>query len=155
MINKYLIISWKVQGNLLVIDSFDGAVHSSTNTRNSEIVSYSTLLFHLNYYMYDVSSADSTCILTWMNSFTRETCDTLFSLLIPIYKEQQQLRLKAASIRDGCSFKFYQMHDAKFVYTLTEHTGWGSTNSPYLLCGCNKGEGIGNDKHACTLISDT
>ena len=90
-----------------------------------------------------------------MNSLTGETRDTLFPLLIPIYKEQQQLRLKAASIRDGCDFKFYQMHDAKFVYTLTAHAGWKSTNSPYLLCGCNTGEGVGNDKHVCTLISDT
>ena len=156
MIDKYLMIDWKVQGNMMVIDSFDGAVHSSTNTRDSGIVSYSTLLlFHSDYYMYDVSSATSTCILTSMNSLTGETRETLFPLLIPIYKEQQQLRLKAASIRDGCSFKFHQMHDAKFAYTLTAHAGWGSTNSPYLLCGCNKGEGVGNDKHVCTLISDT
>ena len=46
------------------------------------------------------------------------------------------------------------MHDAKFAYTLTAHAGWGSANSPYLLCGCNKGQGVGNDEHVCTLISD-
>ena len=73
MIDKYLMIGWKVQGNMLVIDSFDGAVHSSTNTRNSGIASYSKLLFHLDYFMYAVSSTTSTCILTWMNSLTRET----------------------------------------------------------------------------------
>ena len=46
------------------------------------------------------------------------------------------------------------MHDAKFVYTLTQHNGWAASKSPYLLCGCNKGNGVGNDKHVCKLISD-
>ena len=78
MIDKYLMIGWKVKGNMLVIDSFDGALHLSTNTRDSGIVSYSTLLFHSDYYMYDFSSATSTCILIWMNSLTGETRDTLF-----------------------------------------------------------------------------
>ena len=73
---------------MLVIDSFDVAVHLSTNTQDSGIVSYSTLLFHPDYFMYDVSSATSTCILTWMNSLTGETREILFPLLIPIYKEQ-------------------------------------------------------------------
>jgi len=47
------------------------------------------------------------------------------------------------------------MHDAKFVYTLTQHAGWASSKSPYLLCGCNKGEAVGDDKHVCKLLSDT
>ena len=88
-----------------------------------------------------------------MNSLIGESRETLLPLLIPIYKEQQLLQSKA-SICEGCSFSYYQMHDAKFVYTLTQHAGWAALKSPYLLCGCNKGEGVGNDKHICKLISD-
>ena len=62
MINKYFLIGWKVQGNMLVIDSFDRAVHSSTNTQDSGIVSYSTLLFHPDYFMHGVSLTTSSCI---------------------------------------------------------------------------------------------
>ena len=46
------------------------------------------------------------------------------------------------------------MHDAKFAYTLTAHAGWSSLKSPFLLCGCNRGEGVGNKKHECKLITD-
>ena len=154
MIETFLLRGWEVKGNMLVIDSYDGAVHSSTNTRDSGIVSYSTLLFHPDYFSHGVSSASSSCILTWMNSLTGESRETLFPLLIPIYKQQQLLRSKVA-IRDGCHFFYYQMHDAKFSYTLTSHAGWASSKSPFLLCDCNKGEAVGNKEHVCHLVTDT
>ena len=46
------------------------------------------------------------------------------------------------------------MHDAKFSYTLTAHVGWSSKKSPFLLCGCNRGEGVGNEKYECKVITD-
>ena len=88
MIHKFVLRGWKVEDNMLVIDSYDGAVHSSTNTQDSGIVSYNTLLFHPNYFSHGVSSASSACILTWMNSLTGQSRETIFPLLIPIYKEQ-------------------------------------------------------------------
>ena len=51
MIDKYFLIGWEVKVNMLVINSFDGAIHPSTNTKDSGIVSYSTLLFHPDYFM--------------------------------------------------------------------------------------------------------
>jgi len=87
MIDKCLLMGWEVKGNILVIDSFDGAVHLSTNTRGSGIVSYITLLFHPDYFMHGVSSATSTYILTWMNSLTGKSRETLFPLRTLIYKE--------------------------------------------------------------------
>ena len=68
-----------------VIDNFDGALYPSTNTKDSGIVSYSTLLFYPDYFVMDVSSTISTCILTWMNSLTVESRETSFPLLILIY----------------------------------------------------------------------
>ena len=153
MINIFVLQGWKVQCNMLVIDSYDGAVHSSTNKKDSGIVSYSTLLFHSDYFAHGVSSASSSCILTWMNSLTAESRETLFPLLIPIFSEQALLRSKT-SFHDGSNFWYYQMHDAKFSYTLTAHVGWSSKKSPFLLCGCNRGEGVGNEKHECKLITD-
>ena len=35
-----------LEGNIMVLDGFDGAVHTSTNTRESGIVSYSSQVFH-------------------------------------------------------------------------------------------------------------
>ena len=96
MIHKFVLRWWKVRGNMLIIDSYDGAVHSSTNTKDSGIVSYSTLLFHPDYFAHGVSPASSSCILTWMNLLSGESQETLFPLLISIYTEQQLLRSKAS-----------------------------------------------------------
>ena len=132
MLNKFVLRRWKVRGNMLVIDSYNGAVHSSTNTKDSGIVSYSILLLHPDYFAHRVSSASSSCILTWINLLTGESWETLFPLLILIYTEQQLLRSKA-SFQDGSNFWYYQMHDAKFVYTITAHVGWSSVKLPFLL----------------------
>ena len=96
ILDKFVLRGWTVRGNTLVIDSYDGAVHSSTNTKDSGIVSYSTLLFHPDYFSHGVSSTSSSCILTWMNSLTGESWETLFPLLIPIYTEHQLLCSKAS-----------------------------------------------------------
>ena len=46
------------------------------------------------------------------------------------------------------------MHDAKFAYTLTQHAGCSFLKSSYILCGCNKGEAVGNNKYVCKLATD-
>ena len=78
MIDKFVQRGWKVKGNMLVIDSYDGAVYLSTNTQDSSILFYSTLLFHPDYFSHGVSSTSSACILTWMNLSTGESWKTLF-----------------------------------------------------------------------------
>lgn len=46
------------------------------------------------------------------------------------------------------------MHNTKCIFTLMQHAGWTSNKHPFLLCSCNKGDGVTNNKHICTLISD-
>ena len=70
MNNKYLRMGLEVKGNIIIIDSFDGSLHLSTNTKDAGTISYSSLLLYPNYFVLGVSSATSTCILMWMNSLT-------------------------------------------------------------------------------------
>ena len=91
MIKKHIKKGREVKGNIMVLDSSDGAVHSSTNTNNSGIVSYSSQLFHQDYFADGISTASSSNILTWMNSLTDETMATVFPLIIPILEEQAKL----------------------------------------------------------------
>ena len=42
MIKKHIKKGREVKGNIMVLNSSNGAVHSSTNTNDSEIVSYSS-----------------------------------------------------------------------------------------------------------------
>ena len=87
-----------------------------------------------------------------MNSLTDETMPTVFPLIIPIL--EQQALLQSQTIREGYKFWWYRLDDAKFIYLLTQHAQWSRTLKPFLLCGCNKGEEIGNDNHICSIVSD-
>ena len=42
MIEKHLKRGREIKGNIVVINCFDGKLHSSTNTKETEIISYST-----------------------------------------------------------------------------------------------------------------
>ena len=63
MIKKYIKRGREVKGNIMVIDSSDGAVHFSTNTKGAGIVSYSSQLFHQDYFAHGISSVSSNNIL--------------------------------------------------------------------------------------------
>ena len=60
----------------------------------------------------------------------------------------------ANSIVDGCNFNFHDMHDAKMVCIMTQHSSWSRKNHPFLLCKCQRGEGVADKSHECTLIED-
>ena len=64
MIEKHLNRGREVKDNIIVIDSSDGAIYSSTNTKDSGIVSYYSQLFHQDYFEHDISSSSSNNILT-------------------------------------------------------------------------------------------
>ena len=106
----------------------------------------------LDYFIGGVSSSSSNNILTWMNSLTNKRIETIYPLIIPIFK--QQALLWSQTIREGCKFWWYRLNDAKFIYLLTQHAQWSRTLNPFLLCDCNKGEGVGNDNHICFMVSD-
>ena len=75
MIQKYLKRGKEVKDNIMVINSTDGALHSSTNTKDCRIVSYSMQVDHPDYINNGVSSSSSNNILTWMNSLTNSTME--------------------------------------------------------------------------------
>ena len=119
MINQHLSSGRQLVGNIICIDSFDGALHSATNTKDNNIVSFNSQLYHRDFSLHGISTASSKNILTWMNSLTDETVATIFPIIIPIFEEQ--LQLQSEIIRPVCCFYFFQMHDAKLIYLLCQH----------------------------------
>ena len=136
MIKKHIKRGKEVKGNIMVINSSDGAVHSFTNTKEARIVSCSSQLFHQDYFAHGIRSSSSSNILTWMNSLTDETTATDFPHIIPIL--EQQAIIQPQVIRDGCTFWWYRLDDAKSIYLLTQHAQWSQTLKPFLLCDCDK-----------------
>ena len=53
----------------------------------------------------------------------------------------------------GCNISFYDLHDGKMLYMLTQHSLWNCTHHPFLLCKCKRGEGAVNSNHQCELLS--
>lgn len=64
MIDKNIKKGREVRENIMVLDSFDGTVHSSTNTDNSGIVSYSSQVFHQDFFADGISTASISNVLT-------------------------------------------------------------------------------------------
>ena len=101
------------------IDSYDGAVHTSTNTKESGIVSYDSQLFHYSFYDHNITTVTSSNILTWMQSMIDESRETISPIMISIYEAQKILRAASTTIILGCTFSYYQIHDTKLIYLLT------------------------------------
>ena len=104
MIEKHLKRGREVKGNIMVIDSSDGAVHSSTYTKDSEIVSYISQLYLPNYINNGASTSINNNILTWMNSLTNKRMETIYPLIIPIL-EQQKLRRGFGDLKCFCRWE--------------------------------------------------
>ena len=66
MIDHHLERGRLLVGNIMVLDSYDGAVHTSTNTKESGIVSYNSQVFHSSFYEHNITTATSSNILNWM-----------------------------------------------------------------------------------------
>ena len=49
----------------------------------------------------------------------------------------------------------YDVHDAKIIYNIIQHSKWNRKHHLYLLCKCTKGSAVRNFKnHKCRWISD-
>ena len=73
--------------------------------------------------------------------------ENIIPVVESIYEEKSQ-------IVNECNFNFYDMHDAKMLYLITQHSSWSRKNHPFLLCKCQRGEGVVDESHECITIKD-
>ena len=45
----------------------------------------------------------------------------------------------------------YECHDGKMLYNLTQHSQWNRKHHPFLLCKCNREDGLENSDHVCDM----
>ena len=53
-----------------------------------------------------------------------------------------------------CDLSFYDLHDGKMLYLLTQHSQWNRRHHPYLLCTCYRGDGVKDESHKCMWLSN-
>ena len=136
-------------GQILVIDSIDGAEHRKSKTDITSIISFSSMMFVSDMIQAkEVTAGSSLNILTWQQVRGTETLHTMMPAVKEYFEEKKAYR----DLRKNDFF--YDLHDGKMLYLLTQHSVWNRKYKPFLLCNCLRGEGVtGNEEHRCVKIS--
>eukprot|EP00978_Attheya_sp_CCMP212_P027084 scaffold90288_cov52-Attheya_sp.AAC.5 len=134
---------------LIVLDSYDGAEHSTTAGKRLNVVSYSSQaqVFSRGTVAAGVTTAGSFNILTWQQVIGEEKCANVFPVLESIFEQKKKLMDEHPNI------SIYEMHDGKMLYLLTQHALFNCKHHPFLLCKCKWGDGVRDPNHTCELVS--
>eukprot|EP00957_Ditylum_brightwellii_P128996 9840558-Ditylum_brightwellii.AAC.1 len=90
---------------VIVLDSYDGAEHSTTSGKRKNVISFSSQLFCKETIASGATTAGSFNILTWQQVMGEEKVSVLFPVLTPIFEEKTDLMQRKPHI---C---IYEMHD--------------------------------------------
>ena len=143
------------ESQVLVIDSIDGAEHTRSNKKTSSIISYSTTLMAPEWINSKrVTAGSSLNILTWQQVKAVENSETMMLSTSDYYQQKKKIREEEDN-ETRKNYTYYDLHDGKMLYLLTQHSTWNRKEHPFLLCECGRGEGvINNDHHQCKIISN-
>ena len=139
--------------SMIVIDSFDGAEHSKSHKSITNVISYSSILYSAHLINNKcVTSGSSRSILTWQQMGGKESVERVLAAVRDHYESKQRFIVE----NDNSSkYTFYDMHDGKMLYLLTQHGQWNRKYHPFLLCKCSRGDGVlNNDSHVCRIIGN-
>ena len=150
MIGKHKDMNPEVKGKIIVLDSYDGANHK----RDSSVISFSSQMTSSTIVKNTVGAGSSLNILTWMQLEAAEKAANLFPVIKSIYKEKHELREKQAELETEVKYCFQDVHDGKMAYSLTQHSLFNRKYNPFLLCSCNRGDGVKNVDHVCKILTE-
>ena len=140
--------------NLIVLDSYDGAEHSQTPKKRLNIVSYNSQICSSSTIKNGCATTASYNILTWQQVIGDENCKTIFPVVGDVYNTKRELiKGSSASLFPSRHISFYDMHDGKMIYLLTQHSLWNRKFYPFLLCTCTRGDGVKHIDHQCSMLS--
>ena len=142
-----------VSGDFIVIDSYDGAEHSRNDEGRTNVLSYSSQVFNNQTLAMGTSTSSSFNILTWMQMVGEEKPANIFPVVKDHYDEKHRMR-SASSVVENCTFNYYDCHDGKMLYILTQHGLWNRKFAPFLLCKCKRGDAVESNTHECQIISN-
>ena len=159
----------------LVIDSIDGAEHQKSKNKVTSVISFSTcIICPTSLKSGAVTAGSSKNILTWKQARGTESIQTMTPVLKGYLDSKLSLKNKAVEEQtapnnenttgvtaastsnnpDRSKYFYYELHDGKMLYLLTPHGLYSRTDHPFLLCACEKGEGVMDAEWTCTLIDD-
>ena len=140
--------------NIIFIDSYDGAEHTSGPQNKISVCSYSTQAFSIDTINAGHTTAQSMDIFTWQQVAADEKREYIFPVVRNVYHYKKEVLAGEHDHVFGadCNIYFYDLHDGKMLYMLTHHSLWNRQYHPYLLCKCGPGEGVRDTSHECVQI---
>ena len=155
MVEKHVTKKRKINGEVLVIDSYDGAVHNRSKTGDSSIISFSSQLVSSSLLKHEgVSAGNSLNILTWQQVICSEKSENVFPAIKEHYGSKKIMRERKDEMSNGIKFIFKEVHNGKMLYLLTQHSLFTRKHRPFLLCSCGRGVGVKNPDHECKLLTE-
>ena len=126
---------------LVVIDSHDGAEHGKTNKNITNIVSFSSKVVSKKSLDGGYGGGSSLDILTWQQMIGEEKPLNIFPAVNDYLLEKYEM-IQNMSADEKNRINFYELHDGKMLYLLTQHSLYNRKYHPFLLCTCGRGEGL-------------
>ena len=93
--------------------------------------------------------------MTWQQVKGEEKASILFPALESQYRSMNSImeKDKDEPLIPDSKLTFYELHDGKMQYLLTQHSLFNRKHYPFLLCKCQRGQGVKDKEHKCTFTS--
>lgn len=128
--------------DLIVIDSYDGAEHLNTGKRNTSIISFSSTMISTSYIAKGEDAASSFDILTWQQIIAAETASNIFPVVENVFQNKKEIFDTLNNNDNDIKFSYYEVHDGRMIYMLTQHSLFNRKHHPFVLCKCKTGDGV-------------
>jgi len=145
--------------DLIVLNSFDGAEAFKSQKNVGSVVSFSSSLLTSSMIQSKIIKGGSSFnICTWMQMMGKENLEMMKAVLDNSYWLQRKSFVEG-SLKVGnhssSNVWVYDVHDAKMLYSLTQHSQWNRKHNPFLVCKCNRNAGLDDENHKCIMIDDS
>ena len=139
--------------NVAVLDSIDGAEHHRSNNTVTSVISFSSSILSPHWInSREITAGSSLNVLTWQQLRGSESILTMKPAVEDYFNSKKILRDSLDDKRK--KYFYYDLHDGKMLYLLTQHSQWNRKHHPFILCTCKRGVGVtNNDNHVCHKIS--
>jgi hypothetical protein len=136
---------------VIILDSIDGAEHLRSKNKITSVISFSSSMITGKWVNdHAVTAGSSLNIMTWQQVNGTESLHTM----IPAVEEYLKVKKSVRADPTRRNYHYYDLHDGKMLYLLTQHSLWNRKFNPFLLCTCSRGIGVTSpDTHTCVPLS--
>ena len=136
----------------MAINSYNGAVHNQTKKGRKSIDSFSSQICSVTIIVDGASPGKSMNILTWQQYIGEENRTHIFPAIQKTLEDIQTLKKEGMTELPNNQLNYYELHDGKMLYLLTQHSLFNRKHFPFLLCTCGRGEGVIDEDHVCKFF---